>query len=107
MKALCISTSLFCLVCCAGCLSDSRENGVSLSGGNCKTSEYISHQVRQVREVSFLELLCGLSGLCVRIPRGGVRRRDGAEAGNTERAERERSHRTHRSFKAGAEKELR
>ena len=34
--------------------------------GNCKTSEYISRQVRQVREVSFLELLCGLSGLCVR-----------------------------------------
>ena len=63
MKILCISASLFCLVCCAGCLSDSRENGVSLSGGNCKTSEYIS---RQVREVSFLELLCGLSGLCVR-----------------------------------------
>ena len=66
MKILCISASLFCLVCCAGCLSDSRENGVSLSGGNCKTSEYISRQVRQVREVSFLELLCGLSGLCVR-----------------------------------------
>ena len=38
--------------------------------GNFKTPEYISRQVRQVREVLFLGSLCELGGLCVRLKRG-------------------------------------
>ena len=36
------------------------------NGDNCKTHEYISRQVREVREVSFFKSLCELGVLCVR-----------------------------------------